>query len=194
MRKLRDPLFFPKEWATQGNWCAGVCLARLSPFVMSWYSDQLAAAEEPSLYAASRDAPANEQQFRFTTLPTFDRPVIVRIVMRDDGYRLIAKELSGAGGYAPGMIERSLDRMLTRKERNQVEQVLAADLFTPDPDECSGPNGTIMVTIDGTHWLFETAERGRYEFSERDGPSKGSTRAAGLLMLKLTGWKFKSRL
>ncbi len=183
LSELPKPEFFPKEWARQGTWCSGRCAPRLSPFVMAWYSQHLAASGEPSLYAASRSGQAGVRQIRFTWLPTFHHPATVRVLITGNEYRLIARELSGMGGYEPGTTGKSLDRLLAQPEKEQIDNALASDLFSADPEEC-------MVGIDGARWIFESAQSGNYKFGERFSPSKGPIRDAGLTMLKLTGWQF----
>lgn len=181
LHRLPDPGFFPKEWANQGVACNQKCRPRLSPFSMAWYSQQLLAAGEPSLYNPGRRM---AEQLRFTWLRSFDPPITVRIVMDDSGYRLIAKQLSGAGGYDPGEIVQSVDRMLDRKERDQIDGVRASELFAPDPEGC-------LLGLDGAQWIIESSGNAGYRFGERHSPAKGAIREAGLTMLGLTGWKFE---
>lgn len=183
--KLPDRPYFPLDWASQGYRCDNACQTRMTPFVMGWYSRQLGAAKEPSLHAlAARSEPGTARQVRFTWLRSFDHTVIVRIVFETDGYRLIAKELSGTGGHDPGSVARSVDRKLNAREQRQVNALFARSVFTPDPDRC-------MINLDGAQWLLESVQQGQYQFAERFTPRDGNLRAAGMAMLAFTGWTFK---
>ena len=76
----------------------------VSDFEVQWYSGQWRAAQEPSIYEASKSPSAATTTYRFTWLRTFHAPVIVRIDVDPRGrMRLTAKQLSGKGGYAPAM-------------------------------------------------------------------------------------------
>jgi hypothetical protein len=184
LRKLPKPLYFPAEWSRSGQQCANRCIETLSPFAMTWYSEHLAAAQEPSLYAASKTSKsAGETQMRFTWLRSFHHPVTVRVVSGNSSYRLIARELSGAGGYAPGTVVRTIDRMLTPQEQRKVESAFSSDLFDPPFEACA-------VGLDGAQWIVESVSGTEYRFADRHSPQDGPIREAGLLMLRLTGWQF----
>lgn len=147
-----------------------------------WFSSHLAAANEIALTGGELD----EVRVRFTWLPSFDNPVIARIAIQPDGeHRLIAKRLSGMGGYEPGTIADQVDRLLDKREVLRLEQfVRTSDLLTPPPGRCAP--GT-----DGARWVVEIADGGEYFFQERQSPTEGSLHEFGLFMLGLTGWDFE---
>src|SRR5687768_4530953 len=76
------PAYFPASLGEPAIRCPAADPARLQPllsdFERDWYSRQLAAAGEPSLYLASRSAPG-PATLRFTWLRTFHAPVFIRI-------------------------------------------------------------------------------------------------------------------
>lgn len=182
LRTLASPPYFPEEWSRQGTMCGNRCEPRLSAFENAWYSTFLAAAAEPSLHAQTTGKDTGAiRQVRFTWLRSFDPPVTIRIVMERTGYRLIARELSGAGGYDPGTVARTVDRVLTRDERKTIDGVLAPALFQPHKADCS-------IALDGAQWIFEMAQGHAYAMGQRHSPGDGGFREAGLAMIALTGW------
>jgi hypothetical protein len=72
----------------------------ISPFVQCWYSEQLRAMEEPSLFSLS--VAATDTIVRLTWLRTFHHGISVRVARGRDRISVAAVELDGAGGYAPG--------------------------------------------------------------------------------------------
>jgi hypothetical protein len=162
------------------------CFPKISNFENEWYSKHWEAAEEPSLYEFSNTKrTAHHTVLRFTWLPTFHHPVIVRFEMISGSMTLVAKELSGAGGYEPGSIKRQISRQLSPVEVRQVTEAMAkASPFGEPPLNCELGN-------DGSEWMLERAESGGYEYASRWSPDKGSMRNFGLLALRMTGWKFE---
>ena len=88
----------------------------VSAFESEWFSRHLRAAAEPSLYTSAEVRRAGTV-LRFTWLRTSHRPVVVRVEGLDtDAPRLVAKQLSGRGGYDPGKIAMEITRPLARTE------------------------------------------------------------------------------
>lgn len=162
----------------------------LSEFAARWYSNHLQAAEEPSLSEPPVLSKQRERSvLRFTWLRSFDPPIMVRVEGLGSGSpRMIAKRLSGAGGYAPGKIADTVDRPLTASETQKLRELLAdTHLAQPLPPastlkEC-GPPG-----LDGAEWLVEVVDRRGYHFAKDWSPRTGDVRQVGLAMLALTGW------
>ncbi len=157
----------------------------LSPFESAWYSRHLRAAGEPSLFAASQKQRApTAWTMRFTWLPSFDAPVVVRIDRQEVAYHLIAKQLSGAGGYEPGSIAHRIDRVLTSDEVGQLQTIVGiAHLTRLEPVTCDRG-------ADGAEWIIETVDAHGYHYVSRWSPTAGEVRTAGSLLLRLTGWRF----
>lgn len=159
----------------------------ISEFERKWYSTHLQAAGEPSLYLTARTSREVDQvSLRFIWLRSFHPPVIIRI----EGHRygamyIIAKQLSGAGGYDPGYVVKQLDRPLTDGEIDQVRTTL--DRANPSQIasvECE-------IGFDGAQWIFEIVDGQGYHFFNRWSPRKGEVRDLGIFFLRLTGWKIK---
>lgn len=159
----------------------------LSDFENEWFSQHLRAAGEPSLYLPTiRTAKTLQSTIRFTWLRTFDPPVIVRIERLNTAEPvLIAKQLSGAGGYDPGKVIRVTTRPLSRNEAKTFKALFArVNIFTQPAQVCE-------FGMDGAEWIFEGAHGAHYHFTKRWTPEKGVERELGLALLRLTGWKFK---
>lgn len=134
---------------------------------------------EPSLACAT-----NTAVYRFLWMRTFDHPVAVRVERDDDDWRVIAVELNGAGGYAPGDVFRRVDRILTPYEAQQLEALLArVDVWGPTVAKKD-------IGLDGSTWIIEARDGARSRIHDAWAPAHGRERAIGLLFLSFTGWSF----
>src|SRR5688572_1467845 len=73
--------------------------------------------------------------YRLTVRPTFLKPVSIRIETRGARHVVIAKRLSGAGGYNPGRLQRETHRILEPGEWNHLLALLEAASFWTLPYE-----------------------------------------------------------
>jgi len=180
--------YFPLSYSAPSLVCDKSTVPReiVSDIEADWYSGQWRAAEEPSLYLASQaPSAARAITYRFTWLRSFHHPVIVRVDAVEGGrMRLTAKQLSGAGGYDPGGIEKQVVRTLTPDEQAKLQAALTATqvLSLPAIDCHWG--------ADGSQWIVEANAHGRYSFVNRWTPDDGPVRTFGLLLLSFTGWRF----
>jgi hypothetical protein len=182
--------YFPPSFATPSVDCAtngdGKLQPILHPFAASWFSGHLAAAEEPSLYEVSLKArDGDHRTLRFTWLRSFDTPVVIRIEMTGPASgHVLAKELSGAGGYDPGSVARRLDRMLTADEIGMLDALLTrTQVLAQSPSDCT-------LGLDGAEWIVEGVDEQGYHFVDRWSPDSGPVREFGEFMISLSGWKF----
>lgn len=183
--------YFPSSYETP-QWQCDFDGGKSSTFEMldsvevGWFSRQLRAAGEPSLYRASlrpRREPA--QTLRFLWLRSFHPGVVVRVEVRGTTARVIAKQLTGSGGYDPGEIGRHVDRRLSRAELARLRAMLdAAHLFEREAPPCD-------VVVDGSAWVMERVDRSGYRMAYRLSPANGALREIGLYLLGLTRWDLK---
>lgn len=187
---VKPEAYFPsslsKQFMSCGSWSRRRSLPVLSSFENKWFSGHLVAANEPSLLRQSKRHVSPPDSIRFTWLRTFHQPVIVRVEgLWSPTARLIAKELSGKGGYEPGVVAKRLERLLTTTEtaslRRTMMRLRASHVPSKDCD----------FGLDGSVWLAEVADRSGYHFAVRWSPTRGEIRYFGLTMLTLTGWKFE---
>jgi hypothetical protein len=73
----------------------------LDDFLAKWYSEDLFAMREPSLWALSREDP-KAVAYRFTYVPSFRRPFAVRVIHSGESATLHAVQLDASSGYAGG--------------------------------------------------------------------------------------------
>ena len=183
-------VFFPPSLSKRTVSCAWYRRGHMpiiSDFETKWFSSQLAAAKEPSLFNLTRQGRPFIDVVRFSWVQTFHHPVIVRIEgLNSNTARLVAKQLTGAGGYDPGKIDKEIERQLTRQEVSNLRSLIARTRIASLPARiCDG--GT-----DGSQWLIEVTDRDGYHFLNRWTPEQGEVHEFGLAAIKLTGWQFKT--
>jgi len=180
--------YFPAAYRTTFIDCpdfGGTRVAVLDRFLIAWYGGMLVAADEPSLYAASRRPDASRREsWRFDWLRTFHKPVFIRVDRLANGaLSLTATRLDGKGGYSPGAVEARAHRMLTPQEEARFRAALqAADGLDLPPSSC-------QRGADGAEWIFEANDKGAYRYVHRWTPQDGPLRSLGETMIGLTGWK-----
>jgi hypothetical protein len=184
------PDYFPAALGEATVGCDGGGEARPQPvlgdFERKWYSRHLAAAGERPLHQPPPPAVEGAAAtLRFTWLRSFHAPVVIRVETDAAGERrLFARQLSGAGGYDPGHVEKRLERALTRRESKRLEAALEGTrLFDRPGDPCE-------LGVDGAQWIFESSGPGGYRFASYWTPREGSANRLGLLLMELTGWTF----
>lgn len=157
----------------------------LSEHRKQWYSKHLVAACETSLFDR-RQAPITkgETVIRFLWLRSFDPTVIVRVHFKEDGTSsLVAKELSGLGGYDAGKMASRIERSLSNREQQQIRRFLQrSKFFEQEAEECG------VVGFDGARWVFEKSDQDGYKYVDRWSPRSGDAYDLGVLMLDITGW------
>lgn len=147
--------------------------------VEGWFSEPLRKVDEPSLYF---EKPAgNTTTLRFTFMPSFSDPVIVRI---DDLYgdrpRLTATRVMDQFVVLEGSDH--IVRDLSKAELEPLMAFLASTrVLNLPPDSC-------LSGIDGVIFLIEAAGPDGYRFINRWGVSQGPVYELGNLMFRLTGW------
>ena len=161
------------EWPELPDYWPPTAFEDPDGFLTSWYQTQLCAMGEPSL-TASRD----EVHLRFLWLRTFQPGIAVRIAHGVDRTDLFARQLSGAGGYAPGHLERSVDHTISEDEWRQVLTSLS------DIDYWSLPSTNSDRGLDGSEWVIEVVENDRHKVVSRWGG--GEIEALGHYLLGLS--------
>ena len=149
---------------------------RSDQLLSDWYSKQLRALDEPSLWSLSKTQ--NEEAYRFLWLRTFHHPVAIRIDVNADGTsQVISKMTSGAGGYDPGQLVLNSKSLLTKDQTDSFLGKIKEHQFwqLPTKRESGG--------LDGAQWILEGVKDGKYHIVDRWSPTDGPVRAIGLLML-----------
>jgi len=151
-------------------------------FRAQWYGRFLDAYREEPLWERTKNT--LDQTYRFTWLRTFDHPIVIRIHVSPDGIcELTVKVGLGSGGYDPGMLIQNETRPLTKQESESFLNRIAST-FWNTPKEDTKPGG-----LDGSQWVIEGVENGRYQIEDRWSPKSGPIRELGLEMIGLAGLK-----
>lgn len=167
----------PKDWPEASKTEAAV--AGGDAALRRWYSTQLCAMGEAPLSAP----PAGRVRLRFLWLRTFGPGISVRVEHSRGGTRLVAIELDGAGGYAPGKVADHVERVLTPGEWQGLEAVVRRSNFWRMPSEKAD------LGVEGSQWIVEISEPERYHVVDRW--SGGAVTEIGLQVLNLSGLEYE---
>ncbi len=149
-----------------------------------WYSAQLSALGEPSLFSLAGDSTA--EAYRFTWLRSFHHPIAVRLTPKPDGTGVLTVKIaSGAGGFRPGLLSQNTSLPLTQEQTQRFRLRLQQLKFWSLPNPVNDGKGT-----DGSEWIIEGVRKGRYHVVDRWTPTSGPVRELGEMlafeMAKLT--------
>jgi hypothetical protein len=151
-------------------------------FVAGWYSSQLRALDESSLWIEQLGQ--HEMVYRFTWLRTFHHPIAARIVLNDGGTgNLYLKMADGAGGYSPGKIQVNSTFMLEKPEVDKILSLLAKMDFWHSPTTPKNESGG----TDGSEWILEGRTPSAYHVIHRWTPRNGYLRQLGLYLVMDVG-------
>jgi hypothetical protein len=135
--------------------------------------------------------------YRITFIPTFYHPIKIRVEKHRDTYLLIAKRLSGQGGFDAGRLKTENKRRLRPREWHRLLELLGEANFWKLPylEKEAGPNekGEETICLDGSEWVIEGVRNGQYHAVNRYCPESKSFEAVGLYLAKLSGLRVKER-
>jgi hypothetical protein len=158
-----------------------------------WYSDNLRALREPSLWETSKKD-VGVEQYRFLYLRSFHHPISIRLVVNPDKTAtLISKETSGKGGK-PGRLIRNRDSHLGKLQTEAFLTSLNDLSFWKLPTSLVENND--VVQLDGAQWILEGTKEGHYRIIDRWSPDRTDdpVRIIGTtLMIDLAHFKFLHR-
>jgi len=181
------PTYFPPELLKESVSTSLRCGLPAKPYPVissienEWYSAQLAAANEPSLFRELKRKSRQHDRLRFSYIPSFESTLIVRVELKPGSERLVAKKLTGQGGYEPGHIAKSVERRLSRPEASALRKLMAnTRILEIRSNECT-------PGLDGEMWLIEGVDRRGYHYVERWSPDDGAVHTVGTFLLKLAG-------
>jgi hypothetical protein len=176
--------YFPAQFAKPSEDCGYPVgpVPIVSKFERDWFAGEWRAASESSFYEAAQCKTVPEFALRFSYIPSFDRPMFIRVQSDRNGLSLIAKELSGDGGYDPGTLARSKKIRLTDKQASELKEMLISEsLFEEPPATCE-------QGFDGSEWIFEMVDKDEYRMVKRWSPASGPAHDLGQLLIRLSGW------
>jgi hypothetical protein len=158
-----------------------------SEFRARWYAKHLRAMGEESLFSAA--ANRDFRGYRFLWLRTFHHPVATGLQIRPDGSgQLTSIEMTGAGGYEPGVVRTTRIVELSKEQVDQFETFVRAADFWTLPTHDPGKQG-----FDGSQWTLEGVRDQKYHIIDRWTPKDGAFRETCLYLLKLSQIKVNSK-
>lgn len=161
----KDKAFFPDGFAEemQSDQC-GIERPRLGEVEREWFPNQWRAACEPPLFDGKQSGEGVRFTFRFSYLPSRDHSIFLRLEKDEDAHRLIVKQMTGRGGYEPGVVSRSKELELSEDDiqfvRRKLEELRASRAAEAARLDREGPKDICFGTLDGTEWIFEVVEKG----------------------------------
>jgi hypothetical protein len=143
----------------------------------------LRAMGEPSLFGTAQHK--SSESYRFLWLRTFHQPLAVRLTIRPDGSgELIGIELSGKGGYDPGVVVTNQIVEISQDQVHQFQNLLRASEYWSMPTV--DPKLHEELIRDGAEWLLEGARGGHYHVVLRVSPRSVTYRETCLYLLSLS--------
>jgi len=156
----------------------------LNTFEVKWFSEQLAALEEPVIFNDS----TGFEGYRFTWLRTFHNPIAIRIEKQGDEYWLFWKKCDGAGGYAPGEI------ITDRKRKIEIKDWAAFQKKVDSIDFWKMPARIRNYGNDGAEWILEGRVNGTYHVVDRWSPDSANAYfRCCYFLVQLTRMKIRER-
>lgn len=166
----------------------------LRVFEDRWYGKHLLAAGEGSLEPTRR---AGRMTYRFTYLPSFSNPIVIRLERDGTRVTLVSKRLSGLGGYEPGFVEAELAVDLSREDGDHFEAIfgqldfwklVSHDVLVDRRLRLCRLGLTVCwLGGDGEMWILEAADETRYHAADRWSDVSGPFREAGLFLMERSG-------
>jgi hypothetical protein len=155
-----------------------------------WYSSTLCALQEPSLFALRNGK--SIQVYRFLWLPSFHRPISVRLTINADGTgSVITRTVDSHAGLLTKPASDTGKPMQDRTiviDHAQIKEVLGqlqhlAFWSMPTEEEQTAPRSLgatsggrtfRQLIADGSHWIFEGLRDGEYHAVDRVSPDDNS--------------------
>jgi hypothetical protein len=144
-----------------------------------WYSAELAALHEPSVWKSSSEQPQAEA-YRFLWLRSFNAPICIRLTIKEDGTgSLTTKEGSVHGGTEFGKLTRVETRTVSKEQMkvflDRVRTVKFWNIRSPGNDF----GGT-----DGSQWIIEGVRQGKYKLVDVwSAPTSDPIHALGAMLV-----------
>jgi len=157
--------FFPREIVDKDG----------HEFNAKWYSSELEALREPSLFAqVNTSAP---ESYRFLWLRSFHHPIAIRMDIHSDGTStLTAKMAVGGGCYDSCALLLNKIYTISKEETQSSLQRVDKAGFWSAPTLAEEETGS-----DGARWIIEGVKNGQYHVVDRWSPANGVARELGLM-------------
>ena len=155
----------------------------------TWYAYTLSLLEEPPLFALRDNK--SLQVYRFLWLPSFHRPISVRLTVNPDGSGsivtrsvdshtgMLTKVVSDTGKLVLD-ITSEVDRAQVQDVLEQLQRLAFWTMPTEEAQAASQTSGTtshgphIAIEVDGSQWILEGFRDGKYHVVDRWSPKENS--------------------
>ena len=131
----------------------------VTAFESKWYGKSLERMNEPRLPGLAKNV--NADVYRIMILPTWGKPVVVRVQKRGQLYSLSARRLDGQGGYDPGKLVEAKDSELGAADSKSLAVLIQNLNFFQLPTEDD------VIGNDGDQWIIEGVSQGKYHVAVR---------------------------
>jgi hypothetical protein len=176
----QDPRYFPSGTFDQSS----------QSFMEKWYSGTLRSLEEPSLFALRNDQ--SHRVYRFLWLPSFHRPISVRLTINADGSgSIVTRSVDSHAGLVrkpasdTGKLIRDTTISIAKVQTQDVLERLQRTAFWSMPTEegqqlpqpsgaSSGGPAVPLPGLDGSRWILEGVDGGEYHVVDRWSPPDNS--------------------
>jgi hypothetical protein len=135
--------------------------------------------------------------YRMTFIPTFFSPIKIRVERHRGEYVLVAKRLSGQGGFEVGPLKDEKRRRLKSEEWNRLLALIDKAGFWEMPYAEKEPQadekGESTVCLHGSEWVLEGVKEGKFHAVNRYCPNEKRFEKLGEYFAKLSGLGIKQR-
>ena len=110
---------------------------------------------------------------------------------RKDGHWLVVKQLTGHGGYDPGINGRTKELELSKAEidfvRDKFNRIRASRADALARFEENEPSETCYAMFDGRQWILEVVEDDQYDMFTATSPTNGDLHELGTMLMRKSG-------
>ena len=152
---------------------------KVDKFEYSWYSKALIALKEPSLYELSNNK--KNRVYRFLYIRSFHPPISFRLeINKDNSGVLYVKQCGRSQSIDYGELVINKKKQIKREEVVKFLWKANLGFFWYLPSKLP------LMGLDGSQWIVEGVEHGKYHFVDRWSPESGTTKSLGLFLLNLS--------
>ena len=155
----------------------------MNPYHSKWYKKHLIAMKEPML--STNEKSNNYFVYRVLYLPTWGKPLCIRIETSGEKVLYRAIMLSGEGGYEPGTIKDEVNKVLNQKTIDElVDKLTIANFWEIPKDKTIG--------LDGTQLIIEVIKNRKYTVVDQWTPEYKAEERGLQKLLKVYTKQFES--
>ncbi len=138
----------------------------------------LTALQEPPFKEWVKEAQV-QKAYRFTCLPTFAAPLIIKAWRQGDDIQALAKLGSGWGGFEAGQIGQMIRWVMSPKDWGRLNKAVKKTMFW------IAPSWLKKSGLDGENWIFEGWDAPRYKGLRAWTPTEGFAYQMGQAFIRL---------